>query len=144
MQAKYYGSKDLYKYLDDIVIKSSDGTKRIIELFQEMGLYKLAETAIDQEGDVDQEYKIANLLMKYDPDNIIGWLMKWKISTIVRDISVGENIIRLAKDSEKSIYEKEVYSYFVEHGPQCNAYKKYLRAIPSDYIKSNKYIHRIC
>ena len=140
LQAKYYGSKDLYKYLDDIVIKSSEGTKRIIDLFQEMGLYKLAETAIDQEGDVDQEYEIANLLMKYDSDNIIGWLMEWRINEFAQDINVGENIIRLAKDSEKSMYEKEVYSYFVEHGPQCDVYKKYLGAIPSDYIKSNKYI----
>lgn len=140
LQAKYYGSKDLFKYLDDIVIKSSDGTKYIIELFQEMGLYKLAKTAIDQEGDVDQKYQIARLLMKYDSDNMIGWLMEWRINISAKDVNVGENIIRLAKDSEKSMFEKEVYSYFVEHGPQCNAYKKYLGAIPQDYIKSNKYI----
>lgn len=140
LQAKYYGSKDLYKYLDDIVIKSPDGTKRIIELFQEMGLYQLAETAIAQEGDVDHEYEIARLLTKYDSDNMIGWLMEWKINTIVKDVGVGQNVIRLAKDSEKSMYEKEVYSYFAEYGPQCNAYKEYLGAIPSDYIISNKYI----
>ncbi len=140
LQAKYYGSKDLFKYLDDIVIRFSDGTKYIIELFQEMGLYKLAETAIDQKGDVDRKYEIARLLMKYDSDNMIGWLMKWRINTSVKDVSVGENIIRLAKDSEKSMFEKEVYSYFAEHGPQCDAYKTYLGAIPSEYIKSNKYI----
>ena len=27
LQAKYYGSKDLFKYLDDIVIRFSDGTE---------------------------------------------------------------------------------------------------------------------
>ncbi len=116
LQAKYYGSKDLFKYLDDIVIRFSDGTKYIIELFQEMGLYKLAETAIDQKGDVDRKYEIARLLMKYDSDNMIGWLAKWRINTSVKDVSVGENIIRLAKDSEKSMFEKKYIHILLNMG----------------------------
>lgn len=140
LKAENYGSKDLYQYLDEIVIKSSEGTKIIPDLFQEMGLYKLAETMMEQGDNFSQKYDIADLLMKYDPYNITGWLLEWKIGVSFKDVSVGENIIRLAKDSEKPMYEKEIYSYFVEHGPQCAAYKEYLEAIPTTYIESNKYI----
>ncbi len=141
LSAKYYGSKDLYKYLDEIVIKFPEGPQRIKELFDEMGLYKIAEDT--KQGFSSEGHDIANLLTKYDSENIIGWLLAWKMDFVMERIPAGENIIRLAQGSEKEKYEKEVYSYFANHGPQCGAYKKYLDAIPRTYINNNVFIQDI-
>lgn len=138
LQAKYYGSNDLFKYLDEIVGKSTDGLEKIRELFCEMGLYKIAKSAIDNNERIDKSTAIADLLTKYDSENIIGWLLYWRF--FVKFVEYGENVIRLAEQSDKAKYEKEVYTYFVEHGPQCDAYKKYLGAVPKEYINNNIYI----
>lgn len=142
MQSKAYFSEELCQYLDDIIIKSPVGMERVLELFREMGFYEMADAVVYQKSGIDTSYQcpISRLLVKYDPDNIIGWLMYWNVPYNSRTVDVGENIIRLAKDSEKAMYEKEIYSYYVEHGSQCYNYKEYLKAIPSTYIKSNKYI----
>lgn len=140
MQAEHYGSKNLKRYLEDIIIKSPENTDRIIELFHDMGLYEMAESALKQKKDIERNDNVIHLLTKYDPDNIIGWLWDWETSFAFKDDSTGKNIIRLAADSEKAEYEKEVYSYFADHGPRCNAYKEYLTAIPPDYIRENKFI----
>lgn len=144
LQAKYYCSNDLDKYLEEIIIRSpEEGKKQIVELFHETGLYEIAETFVKQKGDMEEEWGgISPLLIRYDPENIIGWLMDWNESSFSlygKDES-GKNIIRLASESEKAMYEKEVYSYFVEEGPTCDAYKQFLGVIPLSYIEENKYI----
>lgn len=138
--AKYYRSNDLYKYLDEIVAKSPDGLVKIKNLFHEVGLYKIAESVVESGEKIDKSLEIANLLTKYDSENILGWLMNWRTSFAVKHVEVGENIIRLSDDSNKAIYEEEVYSYFLNHGPRCLAYKKYLGAIPQKYIDDNKHV----
>lgn len=139
LQAKHYRSNNLLKYLDEIIIKFPDGSEKIINLFYEIGIYHLAETAIESEEYIDSGHDIANLLMKYDSENVTGWLMEWKISH-TKFVEIGENVIRYSDELNRAKYEKEVYSYFVEHGPQCDAYKKYLNAVPKEYINNNCYI----
>lgn len=140
LQAKYYRSNDLLKYLEEIVVKSPNGLDKIRALFREMGIYQIAEEAVATGERIDKGYEIAHLLTKYDSENILGWLMEWRITYGPKRIEVGQNVIRLADQHDKSSYEKEVYTYFVEHGPQCNAYKEYLGAIPKEYILNNIYI----
>lgn len=139
LQAKHYRSNVLLKYLDEIVAKSSDGLEKIRNMFQEMGIYKIAESTIESGEYIDSGYDIANLLTKYDSENVLGWLLEWRISH-TKFYDVGENVIRFAAEKDKENYKKEVYTYFVEHGPHCDAYKKYLGAVPSAYIKENRYI----
>lgn len=139
LQAKYYRSNDLLKYLDEIVAKSYDGLEKIRNLFREMGIYEMAELAIESGERIDKGFEIANLLIKYDSENILGWLLKWRIS-FIKFYEVGENVIRFADERDKEAYKKEIYTFFVEYGSHCDAYKEYLGVIPSDYIKKNRYI----
>jgi predicted RNA-binding Zn-ribbon protein involved in translation (DUF1610 family) len=137
LQAKHYRSNDLIKYLDEIIIKFPDGSEKVKNLFDEMGLYQFAETAIECEKRIDNEYAIAKLLTKYDYENVIGWLMQWRVFRTVKE---GENLILCSDELNKAKYEKEVYSYFVERGSDCNGYKDYLNAVPKEYIINNRYI----
>lgn len=99
----------------------------------------MAELAIESGERIDKGFEIANLLIKYDSENILGWLLKWRIS-FTKFYEVGENVIRFADERDKEAYKKEIYTYFVEYGSHCDAYKEYLGVIPSDYIKKNRYI----
>lgn len=139
LQAKHYRSDNLFKYLDEIVAKSYDGLEKIRNLFREMEIYEMAELAIESGEHMNKGFEIAGLLTRYDSENILGWLLKWRGSSL-KFYEDGENVIRFADERDKETYQKEVYTYFVEHGPHCNAYKEYLGAIPSDYIKKNRYI----
>lgn len=138
LQAKYF-SKNLFKYLDEIVAKSNDGLKKIRNLLREMKIYEMAELAIQSGECEDCEFEIAYLLTRYDSENILGWLLEWRSSSD-KFYDVGENVILYADEKDKETYKKEIYTYFVEHGSHCDAYKDYLGAIPSDYIKKNRYI----
>lgn len=106
LQAKYYRSNDLYKYLDEIVAKSYDGLEKIRNLFREMGIYKMAELAIGSGECIDKGFEIANLLTKYDSENILGWLLKWRTSS-TKFYEVGENVIRFADERDKEAYKKK-------------------------------------
>ncbi|MBQ8803519.1 MAG: hypothetical protein IJZ53_07805 [Tyzzerella sp.] len=140
LQSKHYGSKKLFEYLDEIILKSSDGIKQIIELFRETGIYEIVDFGLRQDKYIDDALEIINLVTRYDQDNIDGWLWSWKWHNgdwLPRSVNMGENIIRLSSDSDKAMYEKEVYYYFIEHGSQCNAYRKYFSAVPKEYIMEN-------
>lgn len=138
LQAKYF-SKNLFKYLDEIVAKSNDGLEKIRNLLREMKIYEMAELAIQSGECIKYKFEIAHLLTRYDSENILGWLLEWRSSSD-KFYDVGEKVILYADEKDKETYKKEIYTYFVEHGSHCDAYKDYLGAIPSDYIKKNRYI----
>lgn len=126
------------KYLDEIVIKSADNINIIISLFEETGLYVIAEKAIKSQDYFKSGYELAELLTKFDSDNILSWLLKEKTTLVCTDeICAGRNIIRLAEEPEKSVYEKDIYTHWIEHGSQCDAYREYFSAVPQDYIEKN-------
>lgn len=81
----------------------------------------MAELAIESGERIDKGFEIANLLIKYDSENILGWLLKWRIS-FTKFYEVGENVIRFADERDKEAYKKEIYTYFVEYGSHCDAY----------------------
>lgn len=140
--AKHYCSNDLIDALKDIIVQSMDGEKQILDLFNEVGMYDLAEKAIEENDYSIIDLNMIKLLEKYDFDNVVGWILEWNWGNdfIPKSAMLGINILRLAKAEDKSKYEKEVYSYFVTHGPRCNAYKEYLSAVPKEYINNNKFI----
>ena len=60
----------------------------------------MAELAIESGERIDKGFEIANLLIKYDSKNILGWLLKWRIS-FIKFYEVGENVIRFADERDK-------------------------------------------
>lgn len=128
-------------YLDEIIIKSAENISSIISLFEETGVYEIVEKSIESQEycGTGNEYILADMLEKFDSENIRSWLFMWKVAR-GDYVKEGKNIIRLAKEEEKATYEKEVYSFFVERGPRGSAYKECLGSIPLEYIRNNKYI----
>lgn len=127
------------KYLEEIIVKSTDNVNSIILLFEETELYEIAKRAIESQSYFENGYDIAELLTKFDSENILSWLLMRKVAlTYVDNIIAGRNIIRLAKAEEKKAYEKEIYNDWIDHGSQCDAYMEYFNAVPKEYIAKNK------
>lgn len=102
LQMGHYSSYELLRHLDDVRENIPNGSQKIIEMFQEAGLYQMAEKSISQEEKFEWGLSVIILLTRYDKDNILGWLMEWKKET--KWVKGGQNILRLAPDSEKEAY----------------------------------------
>ena len=102
LQMGHYSSYELLRHLDDVRENIPNGSQKIIEMFQEAGLYQMAEKSISQEEKFEWGLSVIILLTRYDNDNILGWLMEWKKET--KWVKGGQNILRLAPDSEKEAY----------------------------------------
>lgn len=148
LYAQNYSSEELFQYLDHIIMKSSDGSEQILKLFHEMGLYQMAEAAFEQVSEQKKHcaldfdgnlFGVLRLLRKYDPDNIVGWYLDWKLLPNPR-IKSGKKVIQLAKDSEKARYEKEIYMYYIKEMFNSVSLIDITSVIPLEYIQKNEWI----
>ena len=131
--------------LDDIIRKTNDGTQRIIELFRELGYYKIAEELIEHGEFSNESYEriILALLMKYDYDNLVGWMAYWKVSKeCPQSFSAKEakHFLQLIPSDDREAYEKEIYLDFAFSAATNSRYYEYIDAIPDDYVSHDQEI----
>lgn len=142
----------LIEYLDEIAKSSPDGLKAVQELLYKNGIYGIAEESIkDDVPGRKLSYEvmcIADLLIKYDAQNFLGWFIKWKSSPW--DLNLGNNAIKYAKSPMKEFCEKKIYLYRVEARPIYGYDEEYclsdeskiiaIKTVPKQYVKDNVFI----